>query len=185
MRFIPTEFPGLFIVEPRAFADERGFFLESYSREKFASAGLDHDFVQDNHAFSKVPGVLRGLHLQLPPSAQAKLVRVARGRVLDVVLDLRQGSPTYGRSYTLELSDVNFLQLLIPRGFAHAYLTLTPDTDFIYKVDAPYAPATEAGIAWDDPDLKIAWPLSDPILSPKDRVLPRLRDFDSPFIFEG
>lgn len=185
MQFIPTEFPGLFIVEPRVFQDSRGFFLESHSQAKFAAAGLSYDFIQDNHAFSTVPGVLRGLHLQLPPAAQAKLVRVARGSVLDVVLDLRKGSPTFGRTYALELSDQNFRMLMIPRGFAHAYLTLTPDTDFLYKVDAPYAPETEAGIIWNDPDLGLSWPVSDPVLSPKDRVLPRLKDFDSPFVFEG
>lgn len=185
MRFIPTEFPGLLIVEPRVFQDQRGYFLESHSQSRFAAAGLNYAFIQDNHAFSRTPGVLRGLHLQLPPAAQAKLVRVIHGRVLDVVLDLRKGSPTYGRTYALELSGENFLQLLIPRGFAHAYLTLTPDTDFLYKVDAPYAPETEAGVAWDDPDLGVDWPVGQPILSDKDKTLPRLRDFDSPFVFEG
>lgn len=178
-----TGIPGLLVVKPRVFGDHRGFFLETYSRRAFAAAGLDYDFVQDNHARSGQRGVLRGLHFQCPPAAQAKLVWVTRGAVHDVVVDLRRGSPTYGRWYGLELSEDNFLRLMIPRGFAHGYVTLTETTEFLYKVDAPYAPATEAGIRWDDPDLAIDWPVSDPVLSDKDRVLPPFAQVESPFSF--
>jgi dTDP-4-dehydrorhamnose 3,5-epimerase len=181
---IDTGLPGLFLVEPRVFRDQRGFFLESYRRSFLAEAcGRDVEFVQDNHALSTTAGVLRGLHFQRPPAAQAKLVRVTRGAVLDVAVDLRTGSPTYGRSYATELSADNFLQLFIPRGFAHGYLTLTDNVEFEYKVDAYYAPEHDAGLAWNDPDLGIDWPVDGPVLSDKDRALPPFAGFVSPFVF--
>lgn len=189
MRLIETGLPGLVLLEPRIFRDERGFFLESYNRETFARLGIGCEFVQDNHARSTQAGVLRGLHFQLPPTAQAKLVWVTRGSVLDVAVDLRVGSPTYAQHYAVELSADNFLRLFLPKGFAHAYLTLAPDTEFQYKVDAPYAPACDAGIRWNDPDLGISWPGLDkgqgPVLSGKDEVLPLLKDFQSPFVYEA
>lgn len=184
MRLIETGLPGLALLEPKVFRDERGFFLETYSVAAFDSLGIHARFVQDNHAYSTTAGVLRGLHFQLPPFAQAKLVWVVRGRVLDVVVDLRRDSPAFGRHYSVELSAENMLRLFVPRGFAHGYLTLAPDTEFLYKVDAPYAPQADAGILWNDPDLGIRWPEAEPVLSAKDRQLPRLKDFNSPFACE-
>lgn len=184
MQLRETSIPGLCIIEPRVFKDERGFFYESYNADKLEQLGLPRfDFMQDNHARSESAGVLRGLHFQLPPAAQTKLVRVTRGRVLDVAVDLRAGSPTYGAWEAVELSADNFLQLLVPKGFAHGYLTLEPGTEFLYKVDAPYSPQCDAGIIYNDPDLAIPWPVHDPVLSAKDRKLPLLRDFASPFTF--
>ncbi len=183
MKLIETDFPGLVVLEPKVFRDNRGFFLESFSCKAFAEQGLPVDFVQDNHAYSSGVGVIRGLHLQLPPHAQAKLVWVTRGAVNDVVVDLRKGSPTYLRSFRIELSTDNFRRLFIPKGFAHGYETLTEECEFMYKVDAGYAPGSEAGIRWDDPDLAIDWKAVNPVLSDKDRKLPSLAQFDSPFDF--
>jgi len=183
-----TECPGLFILEPRVFQDERGFFLESYSREVFRQVGIDCEFVQDNHAYSRDTGVMRGFHFQLPPFAQAKLVWVSRGAVLDVVVDLRRGSPSFGRCQHVILSAANFKRMFIPKGFGHAYVTIMPDTEFQYKVDAPYRPDHECGIAWDDPDIAFDWSPAlkgrAPILSEKDRRLGSFAHFDSPFIHE-
>lgn len=184
MQIIETGIPGLLRLEPRVFRDQRGFFLETYRLELFERLGVAAGFVQDNHARSEQPGVLRGLHLQLPPATQSKLVWVTRGAVYDVAVDLRVGSPTYGRWHGCELSEGNFARLFVPPGFAHGYMTLEPGTEFQYKVDAYYAPDLEAGIAWDDPDLNITWPAIAPVLSDKDRHLPRLRDFRSPFTYE-
>ncbi len=183
MQFTPTEFPGLYVCEPKVFGDNRGFFMETYSKRVFAAAGLDMVFVQDNHAKSKEKGVLRGLHFQAPPAAQAKLVWVTAGAVCDVVVDIRAGSPTYGRWFKIELSACNFKRLFIPKGFAHGYQTLEPNTEFQYKVDAFYSPEHDAGIAWNDPDLDIDWPEADPVLSDKDVNLPTWSDFSSPFTF--
>ncbi|WP_316901165.1 dTDP-4-dehydrorhamnose 3,5-epimerase [Pseudodesulfovibrio indicus] len=189
MQVHKTEFPGLLVLVPQVFQDERGFFLESYSEQQFREIGIDSPFVQDNHAYSKDVGVLRGFHFQTPPKAQAKLVWVTRGAVLDVVVDLRKGSPTYGKSERIILSAANFKRLFVPRGFGHAYVTLMPDTEFQYKVDAPYSPANEGGILWDDPAIAMDWQSAlqgrEPILSEKDRRLPTLAEFDSPFVFEG
>jgi dTDP-4-dehydrorhamnose 3,5-epimerase len=166
------------IIEPRKFEDERGYFVETYSQPALADAGFDLPFVQDNQSLSKPVGTLRGLHYQTPPFAQDKLVRVLRGRIWDVAADIRRCSPTFKQSFGLELSAENQLQLLVPAGFAHGFLTLEPDTVVAYKVTAPYSGVHDAGIAWDDPDLAVAWPLpvSEPVLSNKDRLLPRLAD---------
>jgi len=188
MQVHETGFSGLLVLEPKVFQDERGFFLESYNKESFRKLGIDCDFVQDNHAYSRDVGVLRGFHFQKPPAAQAKLVWVTRGAVLDVVVDLRKGSPTYGQWRHVILSAANFKRMFVPRGFGHAYVTIMPDTEFQYKVDAPYAPEHEGGIAWDDPDVNMDWTPAlqgiSPIMSEKDKRLTKLADFDSPFIFE-
>lgn len=188
MQVHETGFPGLLVLEPRVFQDERGFFLESYNRESFGRLGIHCEFVQDNHAYSKDISVLRGFHFQAPPAAQAKLVWVTRGAVLDVVVDLRKGSPMYGKWQHVILSAANFKRMFIPRGFGHAYVTIMPDTEFQYKVDAPYAPECEGGIAWDDPDIGMEWAVAlqgrAPVMSEKDKRLPKLADFDSPFIYE-
>lgn len=185
MGFIATGIPGLWLYEPKVFSDERGFFLESYNQAGFEAQGLKYSFIQDNHALSRTKGVLRGLHFQLPPKSQTKLVRVTRGEVLDVVVDLRQGSPTYGRHAGFRLSAANFRQLLVPKGFAHGYITLTETVEFLYKVDEYYAPECDSGLIWNDPDLAVDWGGDDPVLSPKDVKLGRFRDFVSPFVFEG
>ncbi|EPR30966.1 dTDP-4-dehydrorhamnose 3,5-epimerase [Alkalidesulfovibrio alkalitolerans DSM 16529] len=185
MQFQTTEIPGLLLIMPRVFQDERGYFLESFNAGAFANAGVARSFVQDNHAHSRQAGVLRGLHFQAPPHAQSKLVWVTRGAVFDVVVDLRAGSPTYGKWKSFLLTAENFARLFIPRGFAHGYATLEPDTDFMYKVDGYYNPASEGGLRWDDPDLAIDWPVVAPVLSDKDRGLPSWRGFQSPFNYEN
>lgn len=188
MRISRTEFPGVLVMEPRVFQDQRGFFLESYNRDVFEQNGLPTNFVQDNHAYSRGVGVLRGFHFQGPPAAQSKLVWVTRGAVVDVIVDIRKGSPSYGRWGQLRLTARNFRRLFIPAGFAHAYMTLAEHTEFMYKVDAPYAPETEGGICWNDPDLAVNWPQvwegAEPGLSAKDRAQPLFRDLDSPFVYE-
>ena len=146
MQAYETEFPGLLVLVPRVFQDERGFFLESYNADRFREFGITCDFVQDNHAYSKDAGVLRGLHFQVPPASQAKLVWVTRGAVMDVVVDLRKGSPTYGLAEQVVLSAANFKRLFVPKGFGHGYVSLMPDTEFQYKVDAPYSPEHEGRV---------------------------------------
>lgn len=171
-----TAIPMVKIVTPKKFGDGRGFFSEVYNRATWASAGLHLEFVQDNHAFSAVVGTLRGLHYQIPPFAQDKLLRVTRGRIFDVAVDIRRSSPTFGKHVAIELSAENWRQLLVPIGFAHGYMTLEPDTEVLYKTTAVYSPENDRGIAWDDPDIGVAWPLpaTGPVLSEKDRRLPRL-----------
>ena len=170
MDIVSLDLPEVKILSPPKFGDARGFFSETYNRDAFAAAGLDHVFVQDNHSFSATPGTLRGLHFQLAPDAQDKLVRVTRGAIFDVAVDIRRGSPTFGRWVGAEISAENWNQIFVPVGFAHGFCTLAPDTEVIYKVTAPYAPESERGIAWDDPQLAIDWPLpvAQPILSVKD-----------------
>jgi len=174
-------------IVPRRFEDARGWFSETWQRDRFAAAGIDAGFVQDNQSYSRPVGTLRGIHFQTPPFAQAKLVRCLRGRIWDVAVDLRAGSPTYGRWVAAELTAERGEQLFVPAGFGHAFLTLEPDTEVAYKVDAFYDPASDGGIRWDDPDLAIAWPLpgAAPELSDKDAGLPQLRDFTSPFTYDG
>jgi len=181
------EFQGLLLIEPRRIGDDRGFFSETYHRGRLAELGFHADFVQDNHAWSREAGVLRGLHFQSPPFAQDKLVRVTRGAILDVAVDLRRGAPTYGDHAAVELSAANWRQLLVPVGFAHGYLTLAPDTEVVYKVTAHYAPAHDAGLLWSDPDIGVDWG-RDPgtlILSDKDRRAPTFSGWTSPFALEA
>ena len=182
-----TGIPGLKVITPPRFGDARGFFAETYSRDKLAAQGIAFDFVQDNHSLSSQIGTVRGLHFQAPPHAQAKLVRCGRGVLFDVAVDIRRGSPTYGRWFGIELSFENGRQLMIPAGFAHGFVTRAPDTEIIYKCSDIYAPQTEGALVWDDPDIGIDWGMGDlaPILSAKDAVGPRFAGFDSPFVYDG
>jgi dTDP-4-dehydrorhamnose 3,5-epimerase len=176
----PLAIPDVLLITPKRHGDARGWFTETWSRKTLADQGIEHDFVQDNQAFSANAGTIRGLHFQTAPHAQAKLLRVIRGAVFDVAVDIRQGSPTYGKWVAANLTAEGGEQILIPRGFAHAYCTLTDDVELAYKVDGQYSPANEGGLLWNDPDLGIDWPLSgEPILSDKDKVLPRLKDLPS------
>jgi dTDP-4-dehydrorhamnose 3,5-epimerase len=173
----PLAIPDVLLITPKRHGDARGWFSETWSRRTLAEAGVDADFVQDNQAFSARKGTLRGLHFQKAPHPQAKLVRVLRGAIYDVAVDVREGSRTFGRWVAAELTAEGGEQLFIPRGFAHAYCTITDDCELAYKVDGLYAPETEGGIIWSDPDLAIPWPLDgDPVLSEKDKVLPKLRE---------
>ncbi len=173
------------LLKPRRHGDDRGWFSETWSRRMAREAGIGDAFVQDNHSLSRGVGTLRGLHFQVPPHAQAKVVRCTRGRIMDYAVDVRRGSPTYGRWLAAELTAENGHQLYVPAGFAHAFLTLEPDTEVIYKVSDDYAPECDGGIRWDS--VGIDWPLpaSGPVLSDKDRRLPALADFDSPFPYDG
>ena len=177
MEIIKTDIPEVVIVEPRVFGDNRGYFFESFSERDFTEKVREVRFVQDNESKSCY-GVLRGLHFQKPPHAQSKLVRVVKGRVLDVAVDIRHGSPTFGKHVAVELSEENHRQLFIPRGFAHGFVVLSEDVVFQYKCDDFYAPECEGAIAWDDPDLGIDWgiPYEDVILSEKDKKHPLLKD---------
>jgi dTDP-4-dehydrorhamnose 3,5-epimerase len=170
MRFEALEIPDVKLIFPKKFGDERGFFSETYNLASFSEAGIDHQFVQDNHSLSKSVGVLRGLHFQSPPFAQDKLVRVIRGRILDIAVDIRADSKTFGKSVSTEISAEDWNQIFIPAGFAHGFVTLDPDTEVNYKVSAPYAPESECAIMWNDPDLGIEWPFDENeiTLSPKD-----------------
>jgi dTDP-4-dehydrorhamnose 3,5-epimerase len=171
------------IITPERFSDDRGFFSEVHSEARWADAGLDFHFVQDNHSLSRRTGTIRGLHFQTAPFAQDKLVRVTRGSILDVAVDLRRSSPTFGHHVAVELSARNWHQLLVPAGFAHGFCTLEPDTEVLYKVTNFYSAANDRGLAWDDPDLAIAWPVAQDaaVLSDKDRRWPRLRDLPHAF----
>lgn len=185
MNVIETGIDGLVIIEPRIFRDPRGYFFESFSQREFSEKVSPVDFVQDNESRSSY-GVLRGLHFQKPPFAQAKLVRVIKGRVLDVAVDLRTGSPTYGRYEAVELSEDNHRQFFIPRGFAHGFCVLSDEAVFQYKCDNYYAPQSEGAVIWNDPDLAIDWmiPAEDVILSDKDRKNPYLRDLGDVFAYK-
>lgn len=173
-----TALAGVKIVTPRKFGDGRGFFSETYNQQRWGAHGLECRFVQDNHSLSRDVGVIRGLHFQTPPFAQDKLVRVVGGRILDVIVDLRRSSPTFGRHLAVELSAKNWRQLLVPIGFAHGFCTMEPDTEVVYKVTNVYSAAHDFGLAYDDPDLAIDWPVAPEraILSERDRRWPRLRD---------
>ncbi len=177
--------PDVVVLTPRIFRDARGFFSETWNRRALGEAGIEADFVQDNHSLSRDKGVVRGLHFQTPPHAQDKLVRVIRGRVLDVAVDIRRGSPTFGRHVAVELSAENWRQLWVPRGFAHGFCTLEPDTEVLYKVTDYYAPECDEGLLWNDPALGIDWPVGEgeAILSEKDRSHPRLAELPEVFQF--
>ncbi|MBZ0264875.1 dTDP-4-dehydrorhamnose 3,5-epimerase [bacterium] len=174
MRFKETEIPGLIIIEPDLFGDERGFFLEVYHSEKFKNAGIEYTFLQDNHSKSR-KHVLRGLHYQLK-KPQGKLVRVTSGEVFDVGVDIRRGSPTFGKWHGMHLSAENKMQYFVPPGFAHGFVVLSEEAEFLYKCTELYDPTDEYGIKWDDPDLKIDWEVENPVLSEKDMLLPSLKD---------
>jgi len=185
MKITLTEIKDLLIIEPKVFGDNRGWFFESYSKLKLSEYGIECDFVQDNHSFSAQKGTLRGLHFQLNPKAQAKLVRCTRGAILDVAVDLRKGSPTYKKWVAIELSAENKKQFFIPKGFAHGFLTLTDNVEVQYKTDDYYAPEYDRSIAYNDGDLNINWGIKDPILSEKDRNAPLLCDSDVNFVYQG
>ena len=175
--------PDVRLLSPRKHGDQRGFFSETYSRKALAVIGIDIDFVQDNHSYSADKGTVRGLHFQTPPFAQDKLVRVARGSVFDIAVDLRQGSSSYGRHVSAVLSADAWNQILVPIGFAHGFMTLEPDTEVIYKVSNYYAPDHDKGLLWNDPALGINWPIADEeaVLSDKDSKQPRLAELITPF----
>lgn len=185
MNLIKTKLKDAYILEPKVYGDHRGFFMETYNAKLLEEQDFYSNFVQDNHALSKDSGVLRGLHYQLDPFAQTKLVRVTKGAVYDVIVDIREGSPTFGHWEGFILSEDNKRQLLVPQGFAHGYCTLVENTEFLYKVDNYYSPEHDRGIAWDDPDLNIDWPTSNPILSDKDTMHPYLKDLERQFIYKG
>lgn len=178
--------PDVKIIRPRKHGDARGFFSETYSQRSLAEAGIDTVFVQDNHAFSAEKGTVRGLHFQTEPFAQDKLVRVVRGAILDVVVDIRRGSPTYGRHVSAVISAQEWNQILVPKGFAHGLLTLEPDTEVLYKVSNPYSPAHDLGLLWNDPALEIAWPIDEveAILSAKDKAQPKLAELPEYFRYD-
>ncbi|TNC74807.1 dTDP-4-dehydrorhamnose 3,5-epimerase [Rubellimicrobium roseum] len=186
MQIDDTALSGVKVLTPRRFADARGWFTESWNRETLRAQGLDLDFVQDNHSLSRAAGTVRGLHYQRPPHAQAKLLRVIAGAILDVAVDVRRGSPTYGRWVAEELSAENGRQLLVPEGFLHGFVTRAPDTQVVYKCTDVYAPDCDGAVAWDDPEIGIDWGI-DPetaVLSDKDRAAPRLSAWQSPFAWE-
>ena len=175
------------LITPKRFGDARGWFTETYNRQTYQNLGIDADFCQDNHSMSAAVGVLRGLHFQRPPHAQAKLVRCVRGRIFDVAADVRTGSPTFGKWFAAELSAENGRQLFVPVGFAHGFVTLETNTEVEYKVSAPYAPTAEAGVIWNDAKLAISWPLpsTGPSLSDKDIRLPPLTQLGNVFAYDG
>jgi len=186
MQIEATAIPAVKLLHPRRLADNRGFFSETFSRRTFAAAGIDVEFGQDNLSLSHKTGTVRGLHFQVPPHAQAKLVGVVTGRVLDVAVDIRKGSPSYGKHVAVELSATDGAQLLVPEGFAHGFCTLEPDTRVTYKVSAFYAPDHEAGLLWHDLALGIDWPVTPDaaFVSDKDRIWPRLADVESCFAYQ-
>ena len=186
MQVLQTKIPGLLIIEPKVFKDQRGYFFESYSYRKYQKFGIENEFVQDNVS-SSVRGVIRGLHYQLSPYAQGKLIQVLKGKVLDVVVDLRQGSPTFGEHLALELSDENHRQFFVPRGFAHGFSVLSEEVLFSYKCDNYYNKESERGINFNDSSLNIDWqiPESEIIVSPKDQALPSLEEAEKNFVFQS
>jgi len=187
MHITETAISAVKLIEPRKFGDHRGFFSEIFNYRQFQEAGIVMNAVQDNHSLSGPRGTVRGLHFQSPPHAQAKLVRVTRGAVLDVAVDIRHGSPTFGRHVAVELSAEKWNQLYIPAGFAHGFCTLEPDTEFLYKVDAYYAPTHDKGILWNDPALAIDWPVeaSEAALSDKDKAHPPLSELPQYFTYDS
>lgn len=188
MKVIETEIPGVLIVETDVFGDHRGYFTETYSKPKYEKLGITVDFVQDNMSFSAAEGTLRGLHWQNPPYAQSKLVSCTKGKVIDVAVDIRKGSPTFGKWVSCKLSADNHRQFFIPQGFAHGFLTLTPDVEFRYKVDNVYDKASEGSIRYDDPTVAVDWGMllngREPVLSDKDRISPVLEDANNLFVYD-
>ena len=182
--FLPLEIPEVILVTPRPFEDERGVFLETYRQSEFAASGLPERFVQDNFSWSR-RGVIRGLHFQKAPAAQGKLVSVTFGEILDVAVDIRQGSPTFSRWVSATLSAQNHQLLYVPAGFAHGFCVLSEQAGVSYKVTAEYSPSLDRGIRWDDPQIGVAWPVGDPILSPKDAAQPLLAQADINFAYTG
>ncbi|MRH41300.1 dTDP-4-dehydrorhamnose 3,5-epimerase [Aquibacillus halophilus] len=184
MNIKDTRLPGVKVIEPKVFGDHRGWFMETYSELNFKEEGIDVAFVQDNQSFSAIKGTLRGLHYQLNPKAQTKLVRCTRGALYDVAVDIRQNSPTYGEWFGIELTAENKKQLLVPQGFAHGFITLREDTEVQYKVDQFYEPECDRGIIWNDPEIGINWPLDiKPVLSEKDEKAPLLKDAEKNFLY--
>jgi dTDP-4-dehydrorhamnose 3,5-epimerase len=183
MKIIKTDIDGVYILEPKVFGDHRGWFMETYSKRKFKELGIDIEFIQDNHSFSAEKGTLRGLHFQINPKAQTKLVRCTKGKILDVAVDIRKGSPTYKNWVAVELTEENKKQLLIPKGFAHGFLSLTNNVEVQYKVNEYYAPDCDRSIRFDDPEIGVDWGIRNPILSEKDVKAPLLKDSDSNFIY--
>lgn len=183
MRIIKTKLAEALIIEPDVFGDNRGFFMESWSKRKMEAAGLFYDFVQDNHSSSTVKGTLRGIHFQKGEWCQAKLVRCTRGAVLDIAIDLRKNSPTYKQWVGVELSEENKKQFLIPRGFGHGFVTLTDHVEFMYKADNYYAPQADGGILWNDPTLGVDWGVENPILSEKDKKNPAFAEIEDKLEF--
>lgn len=183
-RFEQLEIPEVMLVEPKAFADHRGYFVETYKRSDFEANGIPELFVQDNHSYS-VRGVLRGLHYQMDPKAQGKLVSVIQGEIFDVAVDIREGSPTYGRWVGVTLSAKDHQMLYVPAGFAHGFCVVSNEADVVYKVTEEYAPEVDRGIRWNDPDVGVRWPIAQPLLSPKDAQLPLLRAADNNFVYGG
>lgn len=185
MKIYETRLSGVLLIEPKRHGDQRGFFAETYNQRAYAGLGMYATFVQDNHSISAAVGTVRGLHFQAPRHAQAKLVRCGRGAIFDVAVDIRRGSPTYGKWVGEVLSEESGKQLFIPEGFAHGFVTLEPNSEIVYKCSDYYAPDTEGSLRWDDSDIGIEWPLNDdPVLSEKDAVAPFLADFETPFTFE-
>ncbi|MFL5763430.1 MAG: dTDP-4-dehydrorhamnose 3,5-epimerase [Bacteroidia bacterium] len=180
MEIIKTAIPDLLIIQPKVFEDDRGYFFESYSKKVFTENGINAEFVQDNQSLSH-SGVLRGLHFQNPPFAQGKLVRTIKGAILDVAVDIRRNSSTYGQHLSIELTEANKTMLWIPEGFAHGFLTLADHTIFSYKCTNVYNKASEGSIYWNDPDLKIDWKIKDPVLSEKDKIVNSFREYWSQF----
>ena len=188
MKVTPTKIPGVLIIDTDVFGDHRGYFSETYSKPKYAKLGIDMEFVQDNMSFSAQEGTLRGLHFQNPPYAQSKLVSCTKGRVIDVAVDIRKGSPTYGQWVSCELSEDNHRQFFIPRGFAHGFLTLTPDVEFRYKVDNVYNKDSEGSIRYDDPTIAVDWGTllegRTPVLSDKDKISPVFEEANNQFVYQ-
>lgn len=182
--FQRLEIPEVVLIEPKVFEDGRGFFMETYKFSEFAEFGITERFVQDNHSRSR-RGVIRGLHYQNPPKAQGKLVRAVVGEIFDVAVDIRKGSPTYGKWVGERLSAGNKRMLYIPPGFAHGFCVLSEEAEVVYKVTEEYAPEHEAGIIWNDPDIGISWPIANPIISERDAALPCLREAENRFIYNG
>lgn len=187
MNIVETKISGVVLLEPRRFGDARGWFSETWNARVLSEAGLNYEFVQDNHSFSATKGTLRGLHYQRPPHAQDKLVRCTRGGILDVAVDIRKGSPTFAQWVARELTAENGHQLLIPKGFLHGFVTLTPDCEVQYKCSDFYAPECDGSVRWDDPQIGVDWGLDGvaPVLSDKDNAAPAFSDLDNPFEWTG